>query len=50
MVFRGNEGGEGGSVVANRVERGLQSTFIAWEGWDRGFLRVTWFSEELNSQ
>ena len=38
MVFKGNEVGKGGSVVANRVQRRLQSTFIAWEGWDRGFL------------
>ena len=39
IVFRGNEGRKEGSVVANSVQRGLQSVFIAREGWEGGHSR-----------
>ena len=39
IVFRGNEGRKERSVIVNGVQRGLQSLFIAWEGWEGGHSR-----------
>ena len=39
IVFRGNEERKEISVIANSVQRGLQSLFIAWEGWEGGHSR-----------
>ena len=43
IVFRGNEGRKGGSVVTNRVQRGLQSFFLPGKGGTEDFWRVIRF-------